>query len=192
MSSPPVDHDSPERTAAQSAAVIVPPRRPTQPSALPNILTVLIALILLAIYARPFADLDFTWQIRTGGIVAQTGQFRVADTFTYTIAGKQLPDFEWLYEVVLWAVWNAAGYGGLHLLKVLCVATPLALVAWRLRREQVGWHAVLLSLAVAILANLEQVDLRPLARRLAEPFRRGYSRSSADSISRSVCCPSMR
>jgi serine beta-lactamase-like protein LACTB, mitochondrial len=30
------------------------------------------------------------------------------------------------------------------------------------------------SLAVAVLANLEQVDHRPLARRLAEPFRRRY------------------
>ncbi|MBI1916413.1 MAG: hypothetical protein HYS12_17020 [Planctomycetes bacterium] len=128
---------------------------------LPNLLTLFFLLLLLAIYARPFADLDFTWQVRTGGEVVQSGKLRVEDSFTYTIAGKQLPDFEWLYEVFLWAVWSVAGYGGLHLLKTLCVLTPLLLVGWRLRREGVGWHAVVASLVVAILVLIPTWNLRP-------------------------------
>jgi hypothetical protein len=129
----------------------------------PNLLTLLFLLLLFAIYARPFADLDFAWQVRTGGEVVQGGKFRVEDSFTYTIAGKQLPDFEWLYEVFLWTVWSVAGYGGLHLLKTLCVLTPLFLVGRRLRLEGAGWHAVLASLVVAILVLIPTWNLRPFS-----------------------------
>jgi hypothetical protein len=131
------------------------------PITLPNLLTLLLLLLLAAVWLRPFADLDFAWQVRTGGQIVETGSLRVEDNLTYTIAGKQLPDFEWLYEVLLWCAWSIAGYGGLHLLKVLCVITPLVVVAWRLRREGVGWHAVYLSLVVAILVLIPTWNLRP-------------------------------
>src|SRR5690348_10058032 len=85
---------------------------------LPNFLTLLLLLLLVAVWLRPFADLDFAWQVRTGGQIVDSGSLRIQDNLTYTIAGKQLPDFAWLYEVGLWSVWSIAGYGGLHLLKV--------------------------------------------------------------------------
>src|SRR5262249_15370711 len=137
------------RTAFQSVRASKPDGLKNRPTVslprwtqLPNLLTLLFLLLLLAIYWRPFADLDFAWQVRTGDEIVHTGKLRVEDSFTYTIAGKQLPDFEWLYEVFLWGVWSVAGYGGLHLLKTLFVLTPLLLVGWRLRREGIGWHAV--------------------------------------------------
>jgi hypothetical protein len=128
---------------------------------LPNCCTLLLGLLLLAVYFRPLADLDFTWQVRTGEQIIRNRSLHVVDELTYTIAKQTLPDFEWLYEVVLWAVWSGFGYAGLHLLKVLCVLGPLALVAWRQRCEGVGWHAVYLSLAVAVLALIPTWNLRP-------------------------------
>jgi hypothetical protein len=125
-------------------------------------LTLLLALLVAAVTFRPFADLDFAWQIRHGEQVVQARSLHIADELTYTIDGKQLPDFEWLYEVVLYFVWCGTGYAGLHVLKVLCVLTPLALVAWRLRRENVGWHVVHSCLAVAILALIPMWNLRAL------------------------------
>src|SRR5262245_17194273 len=125
----------PAGTATASGPRVVLSSCPPVSLPRPNLLTLLLLLLLLAVYCRPLADLDFAWQVRTGGEVVRTGQLRVADSFSYTIAGKQLPDFEWLYEVFLWGVWTASGYGGLHLVKTLCVLTPLALLAWRLRRE---------------------------------------------------------
>src|SRR5215471_12566178 len=55
----------------------------------PNALSVLLLLLLLAVYWRPFADLDFTWQVRTGGDIVHSGRLHVEDSFTYTIAGKR-------------------------------------------------------------------------------------------------------
>jgi hypothetical protein len=122
---------------------------------------VLFALVVFAAWVRPFADLDFAWQVRTGEQIVHSGSLHVKDQFSYTIAGEQLPDFEWLWEVFLWGVWSIFGYAGLHILKVLCVITPLLLVGRRLRREGVGWHAVYLSLTVAVLALMPTWNLRP-------------------------------
>jgi len=72
-------------------------RAGTRGTGVPNLLTFFLLLLLLAVYWRPFADLDFTWQVRTGAAVVHNGSLRVQDTFTHTIAGKHLPDFEWLY-----------------------------------------------------------------------------------------------
>src|SRR5215470_5509385 len=105
--------DKPEAPARDAVRPLLALRahKPILPS--PNLLTLLFLLL-------PFADLDFTWQVRTGGEIVRSGNLRVEDSFTYTIDGKHLPDFEWLYEVVLWGVWTVSGYGGLHLLKTLC------------------------------------------------------------------------
>src|SRR5687767_4344233 len=95
--------------------------------------TSLVLLVLLAVnYVSPFADLDYTWQIRTGEQIVRTGELRPVETFTYTIAGTRPPDFEWLYEVLLWGVWEGFGHGGLKLLKTLLVAAPLLVLALHL------------------------------------------------------------
>ncbi len=127
----------------------------------PTLTTVMVALLLFAAWMRPFADLDFAWQVRTGEQIVRDGSLRVEDRFSYTIAGKQLPDFEWLYEVGLWGIWSVFGYAGLHFLKVLCIVTPLLLVARRLARDWAGRHTIALSLSVAILALIPAWNLRP-------------------------------
>src|SRR5262245_13767502 len=108
-------------------------RNPEQPSMserscwreAPNLLSLCLVVLLAANYFGTFADLDFAWQIRTGELIVQTGQLRPAEAFTYTIAGKHIPDFEWLYELLVYAVWSGWGHGGLKLLKVVFVSAPL-------------------------------------------------------------------
>ena len=91
------------------------PERRTGPGG-PNVLAVACITLLLANYFGSFADLDFAWQIRTGEQIVRHATLRPPEAFTYTIAGQSIPDFEWLYELILWAVWNGLGYGGLKLL----------------------------------------------------------------------------
>ena len=129
---------------------------------LPNLFSLCVIGLIAANYFNPFADLDYSWQVRTGERIVQTGTLRPPDAFTYTIAGKPVPDFEWLYEVTLYGVWSAFGYGGLKLLRVVLVAAPLLLVARRLRREGVGWHGIALALGVAVAVLAPAWNLRPL------------------------------
>jgi hypothetical protein len=128
----------------------------------PNAFSIGAIVLLGAIYFAPPADLDFTWQIRTGEQIFHTGRLRPLESFTYTICGRAVPEFEWLYEVGMWAVWSVLGFGGLKLLKTLLVLTPLLLLGQRLRREGVRWHGIALSVLMAILVLSPAWNLRPL------------------------------
>src|SRR5205823_6773714 len=128
----------------------------------PNGFSLAVIVLMAANYFSTFGDLDYTWQIRTGEIIVRTGDLQPADHFSYTIAGQELPDFEWLYEVVLWLVWDHFGYGGLKLLKTLLVGATLLLVAWRLRAAGVRWHGIAFALAVAVAVLTPAWNLRPL------------------------------
>jgi hypothetical protein len=129
----------------------------------PDALSLTLICLLGLNYFSPFVDLDYTWQIRTGGQILLTRQLRPTESFSYTINGQVLPDFEWLYDVVLWVVWNAFGYGGLKLLKTVLVTTPLVLVSLRLRREGVRPYGIALAVGTAILVLAPAWNLRPMA-----------------------------
>lgn len=129
---------------------------------LPNLLTLLLLVLIGANYFGTFADLDFSWQIRTGERIVQTGALRPTDAFSYTIAGKQVEDFEWLYEVILYGIWTTFGFGGLKFLRVVLVAAPLVLLGLRLRRDGVRWHGIALCLLTAILVVAPAWNLRPM------------------------------
>ena len=47
--------------------------------AAPTFGTLLFALLLFAAWVRPFADLDFAWQVRTGEQIVRTGSLRVEE-----------------------------------------------------------------------------------------------------------------
>jgi hypothetical protein len=134
----------------------------TQRFTLPNACTLAVLILLGACFAGAFMDLDFTWQIRTGEKIVRTGQLRTPDSFTYTIPGRQVPDFEWLYEVILWAVWTGFGFGGLRLMRVLLVGTTLVLLTLRLRREGVRTHGIALALLTAAFTLSPGWNVRPL------------------------------
>lgn len=129
----------------------------------PNFLSLCLVLLLVICYFSTFPDLDYTWQIRLGEHIVHSGQLQTPEPFSYTIPGKILPDFEWLYEVVLYLVWSALGFGGLRLLKTLLIATPLLLVVWRLRSEAVSWPGILLACFLAVLVLVPGWNLRALS-----------------------------
>ncbi|MBI3411279.1 MAG: hypothetical protein HY040_23335 [Planctomycetes bacterium] len=129
---------------------------------IPNACALVVVALILVNYVGPFADLDWSWQVRTGGAIVASGSPRVPESFSYTIPGVVVPDFEWLYEVILWVAWSGFGMGGLKLLKVLLVATPLILVARQLQCEGVRWHGIAVSLCLAIFVLSPAWNLRPL------------------------------
>ncbi len=129
---------------------------------LPDLFSIFCITLLAANYIAPLADLDFTWQIRTGAEIVHTGQLRPVESFSYTIAGRQVPEFEGLYEVLLWAMWTGVGFGGLKLLRTIFVVVPLLLLGARLQKEGVRWYGILLALLVAVFVLSSAWNLRPL------------------------------
>lgn len=129
---------------------------------LPNVFSIVVILLLAALYVLPSGDLDYAILIRLGELIYQTGQIRPPESFSYTINGADVPDFEWLFEVTIWGIWSVFGYGGLKLLKVLLVGTTLVLVGLRLRSEGVRWHGIALSVGFAVMVLAPSWNLRPL------------------------------
>lgn len=132
------------------------------PRWLPNAFTAVVLLMAGFNYFGVFGDLDWSWQVRTGGQIVESRTLRIADEFSYTIQGTQLHDFEWLYEVMLFLVWDTFGMGGLKLLRVLFVVAPMWIVTRRLNREGVPWHGVLLCVFAMIFVLAPVWNLRPL------------------------------
>jgi hypothetical protein len=128
----------------------------------PNAFTALVVGIAAVNYFAVFGDLDWTWQVRTGENIVRERSLKTADQFSYTIHGKELHDYEWLYEVVLYFAWDNFGIGGLKFLRVALVMTPLFIVLRRLSREGVPWHGVLLALFACLFALSPVWNLRPL------------------------------
>jgi hypothetical protein len=127
----------------------------------PNLFSVVFVLLLAAAYVTPFGDLDYAILIRLGELILRTGQLRPPESFSYTIAGRDVPDFEWLFELVIWGVWQTCGYGGLKLFKVLLIGATLGILGLRLRREGVRWHGIALSVITAVLVLASGWNLRP-------------------------------
>src|SRR5262245_59769156 len=118
--------------------------------------------LLAAMFLRPPGDLDYCWQHRTGVRILASRQIRQPDSFSYTIASKEIPDHEWLYEVSLALIWKGIGDGGLKFVRVCLYAMPLLILMRQLRHRGVpdysaGWF---LLLAGFVLFWFER--LRPL------------------------------
>jgi hypothetical protein len=125
-------------------------------------LTILVGVLAVYLYLSPPADLDYCWQIRTGEVILRTGEIPPRDTFSYTLAGKRLPDHEWLYEVglALWYHW--LGDPGLRWLRLVLFVAPLVVLAWQLKKRGVAAHGIALTLWVCTLIFLSFERLRPM------------------------------
>jgi len=68
-------------------------------------------LFLLA--ARPLNDPDLWWHLRTGELIIQNHKLFHSDPYSFTRAGQPWVDHEWLSEILIFALYKAAGWGGL-------------------------------------------------------------------------------
>src|SRR5271155_274073 len=74
-------------------------------------------------------DPDTYLHIAAGRWMLAHGALPIRDPFSYTFAGARWIPHEWLAEIVLAAVYRAAGWSGLVLLTIACFAISLALLA---------------------------------------------------------------
>jgi hypothetical protein len=81
-----------------------------------------IALPVLAAVLAPMSSVDLTYQLRAGADIIGTREIPMADAWTFTIAGLPWVDQQWGAQVILAAVYQAAGWTGLVLLRALLTA----------------------------------------------------------------------
>lgn len=103
----------------------------------PASLAVIALTLSLALYrfAATFADPDIWGHLAIGRLYYDTGRVRQPDPFSYVTAGHEWLNFEWLFELVLFRVFAAAGPPGLIALKVAAGLLLLGVVYWLLCRD---------------------------------------------------------
>ncbi len=112
-------------------------------------------------------DPDTYLHIAAGRWMLAHGALPLHDPFSYTFAGARWVPHEWLAEIVLAAVYRAAGWSGLVLLTIACFAIGLALLTRFLLRWAEPFSALI---AVALAATLVESHLLARPHLLALPL----------------------
>lgn len=114
----------------------------------------------LASLLVPMPAVDLAYQLRAGAEILAGGGVPAVDTWTFTVAGTPWLDQQWGAQVVLAAVFQAAGWTGLALLRAALVGATFGLVlgavrsAWSLASVRAGGSAIASSARTATLIVL--------------------------------------
>ena len=120
----------------------------------------LAACWLYAISFQFLHDPDTFWHVRTGQEIWQGRQFPVADTYSYTFAGKPWIAKEWLSQIVLFLVWEYGGWNGLVALVVFVLSLSAALQCFFLTARLNCVFALVLTVG-ALFLSMQTYLARP-------------------------------
>lgn len=117
--------------------------------------------VVFALSVAPVTDPDFWWHLRTGQHITETRAVPYADIFSHTAAGREWVAHEWLTELLMFAVFKAAGWAGLIALFSLVMTAALGF-AYK-RAAEVAPHPFAAGAAVllATLACAPILGVRP-------------------------------
>jgi hypothetical protein len=112
----------------------------------------LTGLCLLGLFSTEIADTDFWWHLRTGQSIVERHSLPVPDPFAYTTSvaaaypGElQVRHFnlthEWLSQVLMYALYAAAGFPGIILARACLLAAICALAGFLAARLSANFYA---------------------------------------------------
>jgi hypothetical protein len=120
-----------------------------------------IALPVVASLLASLPSVDLAYHLRAGGLTLDTGLIPAADTFTFTAYGQPWLNQNWGAQVVLAAVYRAAGWAALAILRAALVGALAGLVYLTCSRYGLNRRtAAGLTLAAFVLASVA-LGLRP-------------------------------
>ncbi len=93
-----------------------------------KLFSALVLVMLFGLTARPILVPDFWWHLRTGQYMVETGGIPRSDPFSFTSTGKEWVTHEWGSEVLMYWIYQAAGWGGLILAFSIIITTSFVLV----------------------------------------------------------------
>ncbi|MDD5630121.1 MAG: hypothetical protein PHU21_13720, partial [Elusimicrobia bacterium] len=122
-----------------------PEQAADQPSPWRYLIPAALLAQMLWLGANTANDPDTWWHLKAGELIFQTHSIPERDPFSYVLAGRPWTTFEWLFQVVVYLAYAAAGAVGLSALRVGLLAGAFLLL---LRLAGGGfWAAALTSLA---------------------------------------------
>ncbi len=87
--------------------------------------TLFSAVVVLNLF--PISDPDLWWHLKTGQLIWRTLSIPRVDPFSYTINGSPWVSFEWLSQIIFWAVFALGGVAAVTGFKAVVVALAFTL-----------------------------------------------------------------
>ena len=81
-----------------------------------TLILVVVILLVAAMASGAPLDTDMWWHLKAGEQTLQTGRPLLVDIFSFTRMGVAWVNHSWLAQVILYALYHAAGFTGLGLL----------------------------------------------------------------------------
>lgn len=93
-----------------------------------KLFSALVLVSLFALTARPILVHDFWWHLRAGQYMVETEGLPSSDPFAYTSAGKEWITHEWGSEILMYWIYQAAGWGGLIVVFSVIITAAFVIV----------------------------------------------------------------
>ena len=117
-------------------------------------------ILVLAFSISKIYSYDIWYHLAAGRYILESGSIPRLNVFSYTQAGHEWVDIQWLFQVIAYGVYSVAGADGLILLKSLCLLLAFAILfRTGYRGERAIATAVFFYLAV--LCSHERFFARP-------------------------------
>jgi len=105
-------------------------------------------------------DTDIFWHLKTGQIIWQTHQVPDKDIYSFTMAGKEWIDSQWIFQAMIYGLYRKTGYTGMILFgSVLAALTWILILAPGFNPKK--YFTLLLFSIIALLTASIRLKLRP-------------------------------
>jgi len=98
-------------------------------------------------------DSDFGWHLSTGRFIWETKTIPSTDVFSFTICGKQWLTYEWLFQLVIFTIYNYFGFAGVILLKASVCCAVFVLMCGSARKANPLIIFLLYGLAFLVMRD---------------------------------------
>jgi hypothetical protein len=120
-----------------------------------------LALLVVAAFAlRRLDDFDTWWHLASGRFIAQHHTVPHTDVLSFTVPTNAWINLQWLYDLLLYAIYGVAGASGLVIASAACFVATFVLLARHLARYVGPVASAALLIWVATTVN-ERFLIRP-------------------------------
>jgi len=102
--------------------------------------------------AQKICSYDIWWHLKTGEWIWHNKGIPHVDPFSYTFHGAEWIDFEWLFQTIIYPMYQLGGFAGLIIFKVIVITFTFVILYFTCR--QVDRGKPLLTIAVLFLILL--------------------------------------
>jgi hypothetical protein len=122
---------------------------------------VIVIFVVFAASLFKIADLDFWWHLKTGQVTLEQKQFQRTEIYSFTAAGREYIDHEWLFQVVMFLFYSKFGPAGVIILKCALFSLIYVLTTRHLLQQNGSPFLILTIQFLSVCGGLPRMIERP-------------------------------